>query len=108
MMDLMTGAAALALMAGAPVDGDTLLTDTYDAKGPGVAALVVDDGETLYAGGVGLADIPGQRAVDPDTAFRFGLLCVPRRKFLEIHPLHESVFRLLHHRKPGFHILQLA
>ncbi|WP_265562603.1 serine hydrolase domain-containing protein [Sphingomicrobium arenosum] len=71
MIDLMTGAAALAIAASSPVDGDQLLADNYDAGGPGMAALVVSDGETLYSGARGMADIEAGRPLEPGTAFRY-------------------------------------
>ena len=81
--DLLTGAAALGaagLMsvpaAAAPADfaakADAYLKSAYPADGPGVAAIVVDDGEVVYSGGQGMADIAGGDKITAATVFRLG------------------------------------
>ncbi|MCJ8189787.1 serine hydrolase domain-containing protein [Sphingomicrobium aestuariivivum] len=90
MTSLMMGAAMIALATAAPVDGDKMLGAAYDADGPGAAALVVDDGETLYAGAVGMADIAGGRALGPDTAFRYASISKQFAAAMIVHLVEEG------------------
>lgn len=51
---------------------DAWLAQAVPADGPGVAVIVTDDGETVYAGGRGLADIEAREPVTPQSVFRLG------------------------------------
>ena len=51
---------------------DAYLASAFPADGPGVSVIVTDDGETVYAGGRGLADVEAGTAVTPETVFRLG------------------------------------
>lgn len=51
---------------------DAYLKSTYSADAPGVAVIVLDDGEVAYTSGEGLADIETKRAITPQTVFRLG------------------------------------
>lgn len=77
---VLLAAASLAFAAapGAAVPADlgerieAWLAQAVPADGPGVTVIVTDGGETVYAGGRGLADIEAQRPVTPQTVFRLG------------------------------------
>ena len=47
----------------------TLVEESFDASGPGVAILVSRDGEPLHLSGFGLADVKGGRPITPDSLF---------------------------------------
>ncbi|HET9427303.1 MAG TPA: serine hydrolase domain-containing protein [Allosphingosinicella sp.] len=51
---------------------DAYLASAFPADGPGVSVIVTDDGETLYAGGRGLADLEAASLITPQTVFRLG------------------------------------
>lgn len=51
---------------------DAYLASAFPADGPGVAVIVTDDGETVYAGGRGLADLERRTPISPQTVFRIG------------------------------------
>lgn len=53
-------------------DLQALLDATYAADGPGAGAIVTRGGQVIFAGGRGLADIPGARSITADTPFRLG------------------------------------
>ena len=76
MLAAATLAIAAAPAAAVPADlrerVDALLEQAIPADGPGVAVIVTDDGETVYAGGRGLADVEAGRPVTPRTVFRLG------------------------------------
>lgn len=63
--------AALPAVARAAVYDD-ILADAYTADGPGAAAIVVRDGEVLYRGARGMADLELGVALSPDQVFRLG------------------------------------
>ena len=65
-------APALAVPSGFRARADALLAESFAADGPGVAVIVTDDGETVYAGGRGLADLEARTAITPQTVFRVG------------------------------------
>lgn len=69
---LFAAAPALAVPADFKAKADAYLKSTYPADAPGVAVIVVDDGEVVYASGQGLADIQAKRAITPTTVFRLG------------------------------------
>ena len=78
---LASGAAALSLWvtvpaAAAPADfeskADSILKSAYPTAGPGAAAIVTDDGKTIYAGARGMADRDADKPITPDTVFRLG------------------------------------
>ncbi|MDA0265646.1 MAG: serine hydrolase [Cyanobacteria bacterium] len=50
-------------------DIEALLAASVAADGPGVAVLVMADGQILYAGGYGLSDIDTQTPITPETVF---------------------------------------
>lgn len=51
---------------------DDILADAYAADGPGAAAIVVREGEVLYRGARGMADLELGVALSPDQVFRLG------------------------------------
>lgn len=70
--------AAPAAVPAAPSDkavrgiAEAVLAESYPADGPGAAVVVMRGGEIIYAGGRGLADVAGKRAIAADTVFRLG------------------------------------
>lgn len=70
--------AAAAAAPAAPSDkaigglAEAVLAESYPADGPGAAVVVMRGGKVIYAGGRGLADVAGKRAIAPDTVFRLG------------------------------------
>ena len=50
----------------------TLLEEAYPADGPGAAAIVMRDGEVLYRGARGMADLELGVALAPEHVFRLG------------------------------------
>lgn len=79
--ELRAGLALVALAVAAPAwavpadfaaTADALLKSSYRADAPGVAAIVVEDGKVVYAGGRGLADVEATRPITPATVFRLG------------------------------------
>jgi len=48
---------------------DTLVAEHVDGDGPGVAVLVVRNGEVVLNKGYGLADVATKRPITPDTSF---------------------------------------
>ena len=44
----------------------------FPADGPGIAVIVTDDGETVYSGARGLADLEARTPITPQTVFRLG------------------------------------
>ena len=71
-MGLMASSAAVAAPADFAAKADAYLKTAYPADGPGVAAIVVDDGKVVYSGGQGLADVEAKQAITADTVFRLG------------------------------------
>lgn len=63
---------AVAQSADLRAKADALLAEAYPADGPGAAVVITRGGETVYAGGRGLADVEGRRPITPDTVFRLG------------------------------------
>ena len=51
---------------------DHLLKQTYPADEPGAAVIVVDDGEVVYRGARGMANLELDVALEPDNVFRLG------------------------------------
>lgn len=51
---------------------DDILADAYAADGPGAAAIVVREGEVLYRGARGMADLELGVALSPGQVFRLG------------------------------------
>lgn len=51
---------------------DGWLEQAFAADGPGVAVIVTQRGETVYAGGRGLADLETRTPATPQTVFRLG------------------------------------
>ena len=51
---------------------EAYLATAYGADRPGVAVIITDDGETVYAGGRGLADVDAARPISSRTVFRIG------------------------------------
>ena len=77
----MFGGVAVALAVAAPAraipadfkaKADALLKKSFPAKGPGAAAIVMEDGKIVYEAGQGLADVDAKRAITPLTVFRMG------------------------------------
>lgn len=71
-MALTMAAPAGAIPADFKAKADALLREAYPAAGPGAAAIVTDEGKTVYEAGQGLADIEAKRAITPQTVFRIG------------------------------------
>ncbi|MDB5696510.1 MAG: D-alanyl-D-alanine carboxypeptidase precursor [Sphingomonas bacterium] len=72
----MTGAGAVAQTAAAErvsaAEVERIVAASFPADAPGAAVIVMLGGRTLYAGGRGLADTGGARAITPDTPIRLG------------------------------------
>src|SRR5437868_7047153 len=51
---------------------DKHLREQVKAEMPGVAVLVARDGQILFQGGYGLADVAKKTPITPDTKFRIG------------------------------------
>ncbi|WP_260483920.1 serine hydrolase domain-containing protein [Sphingomicrobium flavum] len=51
---------------------DAYLDAAYPDAGPGVAAVIVDDGEIVYHGAQGMADVAAGEALTKDSVFRIG------------------------------------
>ncbi|MEO7563930.1 MAG: serine hydrolase [Sphingomicrobium sp.] len=51
---------------------EAYLAKAYPADGPGAAAIITENGRTVYVGGRGLADVQGNKTIAPDTVFRLG------------------------------------
>ncbi|WP_336985527.1 serine hydrolase domain-containing protein [Altererythrobacter aquiaggeris] len=47
-----------------------LLEKSYPAEGPGAAIIVTDNGDVVYSGGQGLANVEAGTPISPDTVFR--------------------------------------
>lgn len=69
---LAVAAPASAVPADFAARADAVLKSAYPADAPGVAAIVVDDGEVVYSGVRGLADVEAKREITPATVFRLG------------------------------------
>ena len=69
---VMAASTAAAVPADFKAHADALLESSFPADGPGAAVVVVDDGEVVYSGGRGLADLETKRAITPDTPFKLG------------------------------------
>jgi N-acyl-D-aspartate/D-glutamate deacylase len=71
---LALGGCADTMISGSRVDPtiavDELLSEYSTGRSPGVAAMVIRDGEVLLARGYGLANLAEGTAIRPDTAFR--------------------------------------
>lgn len=65
-------APALAVPEGFAQEVEALLDKSYDQAGPGVAVVVTENGEVVYAGGQGLANIETGVPITPETQFRIG------------------------------------
>lgn len=117
--------AALAAAAAAAADGvgeqiDRLLADSYQADEPGAAVIVVADGEVVYRGARGMANLELGVPLNPDMVFRLGSItkqftCAaillleeqgklavsdPITKFLPDYPVHGhtiTIEHLMHH-----------
>lgn len=53
---------------------DSILAPWARKSGPGLAALVVDHGRTVYAKGFGLSDVAAKTPIDQNTIFDLGSL----------------------------------
>ena len=51
---------------------DEMVAKVYSADEPGAALIVVDDGEVVYRGARGMANLELRIALDPDMVFRLG------------------------------------
>ena len=75
---LMAAAAALAatpvlsLPPGFKEKADALLAASYPADGPGAAVVISENGEIVYRGARGLADVEAKRPITPQSVFRIG------------------------------------
>ncbi|MEO6198953.1 MAG: serine hydrolase [Sphingomicrobium sp.] len=60
----------------APADlsqrAEAYLAAAYPADGPGAAAIITENGKTVYVGGRGLADVGRDKTIAPETVFRLG------------------------------------
>ena len=65
-------AQALAVPEGFSDDVDALVAASVDATGPGISVVVTEDGEVVYTGARGMADLAQARPIEPDTLFRLG------------------------------------
>lgn len=97
-----------------------LMADSYEADAPGATIVVVDDGEVVYRGARGMANLELGVPLEPDMVFRLGsitkqLTCAaillleergelsvqdPITKFLPDYPVHGhtiTVEHLMHH-----------
>lgn len=63
---------ALAVPEGFAEDVDALLESSFEDSEPGVSVVVMDDGEIVYASGIGMANIENDEAITPQTVFRLG------------------------------------
>ncbi len=50
---------------------EALLDKSFPDDGPGAAIVVTENGEVIYKGGQGLADVEAGTPITPDTVFRF-------------------------------------
>ena len=64
--------APAAAYAGLAEDLERLLATSYEADEPGAAMIVVDDGEVVYRGARGMADLELGVPLEPDMVFRLG------------------------------------
>lgn len=62
---------AAALPDGFADKADALLEKSYSDDGPGAVVVVTENGEVVYRGQQGLADIESERPITADTVFRF-------------------------------------
>ena len=62
----------LALPPGFKEKADALLAASYPADGPGAAVVISENGQIVYRGARGLADIDAKRPITPQTVFRIG------------------------------------
>ena len=51
---------------------DTLIQESYKSAEPGVAVIVVKDGETVFRNGYGMANLELSVPIEPDMVFRIG------------------------------------
>ncbi len=51
---------------------DQLMSDMFSSDGPGGAALIVQDGETLYRKAFGMANLELDVEMSPEHVFRIG------------------------------------
>jgi CubicO group peptidase (beta-lactamase class C family) len=56
---------------------DAIIWERVPADGPGVAVAVVRDGETIYRGGCGFANLEWRQPIAPDTLFGLGSVTKP-------------------------------
>ena len=63
---------ALALPTGFKEKADALLAASYPADGPGAAVVISENGQIVYRGARGLADVEAKRPITPQTVFRIG------------------------------------
>ena len=63
---------AMAQPADIASEAEAILAAAYRDGEPGAAAIVMKDGQVLWSGGRGLADIESGRPIAPDTVFRIG------------------------------------
>lgn len=52
-------------------DVEALLDKSYPEDGPGAAVVVTENGEVIYSGGQGVANLETGAEITPDTVFRF-------------------------------------
>ena len=69
---LLASTSASAVAPGFKAKADSLLSEAYDAHGPGAAVIVTENGKTVYVAGRGMADVAGKVAITPATRFRLG------------------------------------
>ncbi|XUU61624.1 serine hydrolase domain-containing protein [Erythrobacter sp. HA6-11] len=67
-----TSTPALAVPEGFAEDVDALLSSNFEEDEPGVAVVVTEGGEVVYASGIGMANIEQGEAIKPETVFRLG------------------------------------
>ncbi len=69
---LLASIAASASPADLAQQAEAYLAKAYPADGPGAAAIITENGKTIYVSGHGLADVEGNKPIVPDTVFRLG------------------------------------
>ena len=69
---LMASTAAGAAPPDLAKQAEAYLAKAYPADGPGAAAIITENGKTIFVGGRGLADVEGKKPIVPDTVFRLG------------------------------------
>ena len=69
---LLASSAASAAPPDLAQQAEAYLAKAYPADGPGAAAIITENGKTIFVGGRGLADVEGKKPIVPGTVFRLG------------------------------------